>query len=82
MTRSDEHNLSSELSAYLDGELTPERAKEVEQWLASSSSARAQLENLRSVRDELANLPRVEAPVELHTRIRSQITRRDGRRAE
>ena len=76
MTRSNGQNLSSELSAYLDGELSPPRAKEVEAWLASSPEARALLDDLRAVRDQLANLPRVEAPAELHAQVRELIARR------
>jgi hypothetical protein len=61
----DQDMLAAELSAYLDGELTPERARAVEERLAESPAARQLLEELRGVTDQLAALPRHRAPDEL-----------------
>lgn len=55
----------ADLSAYLDAELTPERAAEVERWLAQSPDARATLESLRAVHNRLSALPRHRAPADL-----------------
>lgn len=55
-------NLHAELSAYLDGELSPERAREVDELLAHSDSARRLFEDLRVISRGLAELPRHAAP--------------------
>jgi anti-sigma factor RsiW len=65
LTQRHDDLLEADLSAYLDGELSPERARDVEQYLAESESARRLLEELRAVSDRLAGLPRLRAPDEL-----------------
>lgn len=65
MTRRADDKLEADLSAYLDGELGDERAREVEQQLAGSPEARRLLDELRDVTDRLAALPRRAAPDEL-----------------
>ncbi|MGB9688033.1 anti-sigma factor family protein [Thermogutta sp.] len=53
------------LSAYLDGELTPQELLHVEQWLSRDPEARQLLERLRRQRDLLASLPSVRCPQNL-----------------
>ena len=62
MTSRRPEQLEADLSAYLDGELTAERVRAVEQHLAESAAARQVLEELRAVRDQLGGLPRFAAP--------------------
>lgn len=54
--------LDAELSAYLDGELSPAEAADIERRLRASPEARARLEALRSVAEQLRGLPRHAAP--------------------
>ncbi len=68
--------LEADLSAYLDGELSPERARAVEQLLRESPAARRTLEELRDVADQLAELPRCRAPDELAAAMMRQAERR------
>ncbi len=46
------------LSAYLDGEVSPEERARVEQWLAESSELRQMRDELLSIRTDLQALPR------------------------
>jgi anti-sigma factor RsiW len=55
----DEHDF---LSGYLDDELTVEERAEVEARLAASPELRAELDEIRVVRDAVRSLPRREAP--------------------
>jgi anti-sigma factor RsiW len=55
----DDHDF---LSGYLDGELTAEERAEVEARLAASTELRAELEEIRVVRDAVRALPRRDAP--------------------
>jgi hypothetical protein len=55
-------NLGQDLSAYLDGELSEERAREIERLLAERPELRQQLEALRDAANRLARLPRLRAP--------------------
>lgn len=50
------------LSGYLDGELTPDEQAAVEQWLAEDASARELLEELRGLRAEVQQIPRLQLP--------------------
>ena len=61
----EQEKLAADLSAYLDGELSPERAADIERTLAASPEARRLLDELRDVADQLAALPRLRAPDEL-----------------
>jgi len=58
----EEKKLLADLSAYLDGELGPERARQVEAFLAHSEEARRTLDQLRTISAALRALPRVRAP--------------------
>lgn len=53
------------LSAYLDGELTPQEKLHVEQWLSRDPEARRLLDRLRRQRELLASLPRSRCPRDL-----------------
>ena len=55
----DDHDF---LSGYLDGELTGEELDEVEARLAASPELRAELDEIRVVRDAVRSLPRHDAP--------------------
>jgi anti-sigma factor RsiW len=55
----DDHDF---LSGYLDGELTREERAEVEARLAASPELRAELDEIRVVRDAVRSLPRRDAP--------------------
>jgi len=55
----DDHDF---LSGYLDGELTSEERAEVEARLAASPELRAELDEIRVVRDAVRSLPRRDAP--------------------
>ncbi len=46
------------ISAYVDGELSPDERAQVEKWLAESAEARQLYEELRTVRASLQSLPR------------------------
>ncbi len=46
------------ISAYLDGEVTPEERAQVEQWLANDPAMRRLHDELRGVRDSVQALPR------------------------
>lgn len=52
----------TQLSAYLDGELTSEELEQVENWLSESESARRTLERLQTVSTCLTQLPVSPAP--------------------
>lgn len=57
------------LSAYLDGEVTAEERAEVELHLATNEAARQLLEELRSLRGDMAALPRVKVTVDFSDRV-------------
>lgn len=48
------------LSAYLDGEVTPQEREQVERWLAESPEARQTLEELRNLSAAVQSLPKAE----------------------
>lgn len=75
MTANGRDKLTADLSAYLDGELPPERTRQIEQHLAESEDARQTLEQLRRVSDQLAHLPRARAPDELTAAMRRHAER-------
>ncbi len=65
MTPEELEQLEEQLSAYVDGELTPEQRSQVEAALESSPEARERLEELRQVSRFVGQLPRGEAPEDL-----------------
>jgi hypothetical protein len=60
------------ISAYLDGELTPDERAEAERLLESSSQLRADLEDFSRLSDLIRALPRESAPPELAAAIRAK----------
>src|SRR5438552_55552 len=76
MTPDERAQLESDLSAYLDGELTgPERAQ-VEAFLAEYPEARSLLDELRLTAESVHSLPRAQAAEELLEGLRSRLERR------
>lgn len=76
MRERERRKLEADLSAYLDGELSPERMRAVERLLAESEEARQLLDDLRDVSDQLAALPRRAAPDALTAAMTRQAERR------
>ena len=68
--------LEMQLSAYLDGELTPQEQAEVEAWLATDPEARRLLAELRATVDAVQLLPRARASEELLGNLRTRMERR------
>lgn len=68
--------LEMQLSAYLDGELTPQEQAEVEAWLATDPEARRLLAELRATVDAIQSLPRARASEELLGNLRTRLERR------
>ncbi len=66
-------DMQERLSAYLDGDLSPEEMKEVAAHLSGCESCQAVLSELREVRDALRSLPEVEIPEDLHATIMERI---------
>jgi hypothetical protein len=76
LTKRQPDDLEADLSAYLDGELSEQRTREVERWLAESEPARQMLEELRAVSGRLAGLPRLAAPEQLAASMSAHAQRR------
>ncbi len=74
MTRPDQQRID-DLSAYLDGELPPERRAEIDALLKTSDAARRQLNELRAAADAVADLPRAQAPDALVATMRTHAER-------
>lgn len=72
MTRDELEKLGADLSAYVDGELSPERTRAVERLLAESAEARELLEQLRGISRRLGDLPRAVVPEDLAVRVLQQ----------
>jgi hypothetical protein len=72
----DKDKLGADLSAYLDGELSPARAREIERLLTESAEARQTLAELRAVSQGLAGLPHARAPEDLPDMVRRNAERR------
>lgn len=72
MTRDELEKLGADLSAYVDGELSPERTRAVERTLAESAEARELLEQLRGISRRLGDLPRAVVPEDLAIRVLQQ----------
>ncbi len=63
------------ISAYLDGEVSPQERAEVERLLEESPEFRADLDDFARLSDLIRGLPRESAPAELATAIRQQAER-------
>lgn len=68
--------LEMQLSAYLDGELSPQEQAEVEAWLAAEPDARRLLAQLRATAEAVHSLPRARASEELLGNLRIRLERR------
>ncbi|MBI4678337.1 MAG: zf-HC2 domain-containing protein [Elusimicrobia bacterium] len=70
------------LSAFLDGELSPEQSRSVEAHLSGCSDCRSRLEDLRSLSKMLSSLPKRELPAGFLQRLRARQARDavEGRR--
>jgi len=67
------------MSAYLDKQLAPEEAAEVEKLLAESPEAREELDGLQSMLRLVKNLPEVIAPPDFYEKVAKKVRRRRGR---
>lgn len=76
MATPERDNLDADLSAFLDRELSEERARQVARHVAESKQARRTLAELRDVADQLAALPRLQAPDTLADNMLGQAERR------
>jgi hypothetical protein len=74
--RAESDNLDAELSAYLDGELPPERAAAVRAYLEHSPDARRLLAELSAVSDGLRALPQRRAPAGLVETVSTELGER------
>lgn len=68
--------LREQLSAFLDGQLTPEETQRVSAGLEADAPLRAELESLRATRNLLKRLPRESAPPSLLAGTLEEATRR------
>ncbi|MCP4592132.1 MAG: hypothetical protein GY842_15465 [bacterium] len=75
MPSTDPEKLGEQLSAYLDGELSPLETAEVERILAADPQAAALLESLRRTADTVKSLPRRPAPADLLDDLAARIER-------
>ncbi len=75
MTGRERERLEADLSAYLDGELSATRTREVEHLLRESPEAQQLLDELRDVADLVADLPRKSAPAGLSATMTHQTER-------
>jgi len=76
MPSHDAEHWAADLSAYLDGELSPAERRRVDALLAESPHARRMLDELRSASQAVKSLPRATLPVEVASRQRDEIKRR------
>lgn len=67
--------LEMQLSAYLDGELSPDERAEVEAWLDADPQARRLLDELRAISGAVHALPRARASEELLGNLRTRLER-------
>ena len=68
-------HLREQLSAYLDGELTPAEVEAIEAVLAADAELAAELERIRRTRQLVRGLPRAAAPDDLADRVLAQAER-------
>ena len=69
------HRIEQQLSAYLDGELTPAETAGVRAHLAECDACRAELEELRAGKDLLGRLRAMEPPPGFETSLLAKISR-------
>jgi hypothetical protein len=74
------NNHSEQLSAYLDGELSPAEVQQIEQVLANDPALAEELRQLRATRDLLGQLPRTSAGPDFTTRVMQRIGHRPALR--
>ncbi len=75
MAESDREQLGEWLSAYIDGELSPEETKQVERFLREDAEARRTLHELRRTVNLVSSLPRHPAPDSVAEDVRVHIER-------
>ncbi|MGQ9649844.1 MAG: anti-sigma factor family protein [Phycisphaerae bacterium] len=68
--------LEMQLSAYMDGELTPQEQAEVESWLDADPEARRLFLQLRATIEAVQTLPRARASEELLGNLRTRLERK------
>lgn len=73
---------NDQLSAYLDGELTPQEMRSVEELLARNPEARELLAELRALRDVLRGMPHKKAPQNLSRRVMERVNREFAAQSE
>lgn len=73
MTESSPHNLDERISAYLDGELSEEEARIVQQELKDSPAARDLLRQYRDLRQMLREIPPEDLPQDLQTDLQRNV---------
>lgn len=83
----DERNITEQLSAYLDGELSDAEAGRIELAVAGDEKLAADLESLRATRELLRGLPREKAPADMADRVlthaeRGQLMRKSPTRRQ
>ena len=79
-TTTDEDEILATLSDYLDGVLPPDRAKDVEQKLATDPAWKRTHDELRETRDALSGLMKARAPVKFDEDVTSTIHKRSAGR--
>lgn len=72
---SNSKKIQEDLSAYLDGELSPGRAGQVEKALADDPKLSAELDDIRAVRSLLAAMPHARAPRDMVDSVLQQAER-------
>ncbi len=72
---SESNNIDVLLNAYLDGELSPEQAEQVERMLAEDEALRRLLEQYRQVAGRVRDLPKQAAPGQLAEQISYELER-------
>ena len=77
MIQTQQEEVSQFLQPYVDGELSDDERMRVTESLESSDSARSYVRTQTEVRDLLRSLSRLEAPNELHARIRGALDEAD-----
>jgi len=76
MSTNEESNAADLMSAYVDGELDPAQAAEVESYIAQSPEAQKQLEELQKLVQLVGGLPPVEAPPDFYDKLARRLRRR------